>query len=101
MALDTLIVPPYSHVLDEEVWVKLIAINYYGESLISEPGNDGLVKLDPDAPVNLDNNPLVTDHTKIMFLWDEGASNGGIQVLDYFIYYDEGSHWLTGEATFV
>lgn len=93
--------PPYSHVLDEEVWVKIIAINYYGESPISEPGNDGLVKLIPDAPVNLDNDPVVTDHTKIRFLWDEGSSNGGIPVLDYAIYYDEGSNWLDGEANFV
>ena len=45
--LDTLIAEPWSLYMDEEVWVKIIAINAYGESEISEPGNDGLIKFPP------------------------------------------------------
>jgi hypothetical protein len=55
--LDTLIVEPYSLVLNEEIWAKVIAYNVYGDSPYSEPGNDGLTKLIPDAPVNLENDP--------------------------------------------
>jgi len=69
VALDTLIVPPWSLTLNEEVWVKVIAYNVYGDSPFSEPGNNGLVKLIPDAPIELLNDPIATDHTKIGFSW--------------------------------
>jgi hypothetical protein len=74
--------------MNEEVWVKIIAVNFYGESPISEAGNDGLVKLVPDAPINLFNDHLITDHTKIKLYWEEGLINGGLEVEDYAIYYD-------------
>lgn len=83
--------------MNEEVWVKVIAINMYGESLISDKGNDGLVKLVPDAPINLFNDHLITDHTQIKLYWEEGPINGGLTVEDYTIYYDNG----TGDGVFV
>lgn len=55
MSLARLIVAPWSLTMNDEVWAKIIAINAYGESEVSEPGNNGLVKLVPDAPVNLQN----------------------------------------------
>lgn len=88
VALDTLIVPPYALVMNEEVWAKIIAINYYGESLYSEPGNNGLVKLIPDAPVNLLDDRTVTNDDRIKFTYEQGASDGGDPVLDFSIYYD-------------
>jgi hypothetical protein len=89
--VDLLIFPPYSLVLNEEVWVKIVAVNFYGESPISDAGNNGLVKLVPDAPIALFNDHLVTDHTQIKLYWQEGLSNGGLVVEDYAIYYDQGS----------
>jgi hypothetical protein len=53
--LSTLITDPYNLVLDEEVWVKVIAYNVYGDSELSVAGNGALTKLVPDAPVNLAN----------------------------------------------
>jgi hypothetical protein len=88
--LDTLIVEPYSLVLNEEIWAKIIATNFYGDSPFSEPGNDGLTKLIPDAPVNLVNDPIVTDAFSIKFDWVDGASDGGRPVIDYRIFYDQG-----------
>jgi hypothetical protein len=41
--------------LNEEIWAKIIATNVYGDSPYSSAGNNGLVKLIPDAPVNLIN----------------------------------------------
>lgn len=86
--LDTLIVEPYSLVLNEEVWAKIIAINFYGDSPYSEPGNNALTKLIPDAPVNLQNVPAETDAFSIVFTWEDGSSDGGMPVLDYRIFYD-------------
>jgi hypothetical protein len=88
VALDTLIVPPWALVMNEEVWVKIIAINVYGESEESEPGNDGLVKLIPDAPVNLLDDRTVTNDDRIKFTYEQGASDGGDLVIDFSIYYD-------------
>jgi hypothetical protein len=59
--LDTLIVAPYSLVLNEEIKAKIIATNVYGDSPYSEVGNDGLTKLIPDVPINLANNAVITD----------------------------------------
>ena len=44
----------------------------------------------PDAPINLLNDPTVTDASKIKFIWDQGASSGGVPVIDYDVYYDQG-----------
>jgi hypothetical protein len=43
----------------------------------------------PDAPVNLQNDAAVTDASKIKFTWSQGASNGGVPVIDYDVYYDQ------------
>lgn len=51
----------------------------------------------PDAPVNLVNDESYTTDTVIRFTWNDGASDGGSPVLDYTVYYDEG----TGSDNFV
>jgi hypothetical protein len=55
------------------------------------------VKLVPDAPINLVNDPTVTTDLRIRFTWTEGLSNGGDEVLDFSVYYDQG----TGSGDFV
>lgn len=87
----TLTAAPYNLVLDEEIWVRVTANNFYGDSDPSEATNSGLVQLIPDAPVSLLNGPSVTDATQIKLTWSDGASNGGSVVLDYTVYYDQGS----------
>jgi hypothetical protein len=39
--------------LNEEIYAKVIASNFYGDSPISTSGNGGLIALVPDAPVSL------------------------------------------------
>jgi hypothetical protein len=65
--------------------------------VISEPGNNAVIQLVPEPPINLENvpfdivdrnNPETTTDTQIRFTWDEGLNNGGVPVLDYDIYYD-------------
>jgi hypothetical protein len=45
----------------------------------------------PDAPVSLTNDPSTTIDTVIRFTWSDGASDGGSPVIDYTVYYDQGS----------
>jgi hypothetical protein len=100
VALDTLIISPYNLILDESIFVKIIASNYYGDSDYSDPGNGALTKLIPDAPINLVRD-IATNAYTIAFTWDEGASNGGEVVINFDIYYDQalgGDYVLLEEA---
>jgi hypothetical protein len=74
--------------MNEGIFAEIIATNYYGNSPASPIGNGGLVKLVPDAPISLTNDPSLTSASSISFYWDQGASNGGTPVIDYSIYYD-------------
>lgn len=87
--LSTLTKAPYNLVLDEEVWVKVIASNVYGDSVLSVAGNGALTKLVPDAPINLANIAALTDATSISFAWQDGTSDGGRPVLDYRVFFDQ------------
>lgn len=78
-------------ILDESVWAKIISTNVYGDSVISDPGNNAVIQLVPDAPINLFNDPATTSDLVIKFTWDEGAHNGGVDVIDFDIYYNQGS----------
>jgi hypothetical protein len=53
IALLTLRSAPYNLVQGDEVWVKIISINTYGESVISQPGNNAVIQLVPEPPINL------------------------------------------------
>ena len=45
----------------------------------------------PSAPVSLANNLSVTLATQIGLTWLDGASNGGTQITEYEVWYDEGN----------
>jgi len=42
----------------------------------------------PSPPIDLTNDPTVTDDQTIKFTWSEGVSNGGESVVDYRVWYD-------------
>jgi hypothetical protein len=44
-----------------------------------------------DAPVSLVNDHLTTTDTVIRFTWNDGSSDGGNVVIDYTVYYDQGT----------
>lgn len=58
---------------------------------MSDPGNGAVIQLVPDAPVNLADDPLTTSDVQIRFTWQDGASDGGIAVQDYTVFYDQGN----------
>jgi len=41
-----------------------------------------------DAPINVANNALITNKTKIGLTWSPGLSNGGKAVIDYRVSWD-------------
>ena len=44
----------------------------------------------PNAPINLQNDADTTDAFNIRFTWAEGVENGGTEVLDFIVYFDQG-----------
>ena len=88
VSLETLKTSPYNLVLYDNVNVKIIAANVYGESVESTVGTGAFIQLVPDAPVSLANDPTTTTDTNIRFTWSDGASDGGTPVVDYAVYYD-------------
>lgn len=58
---------------------------------MSAAGNGAIITTNPDAPINLANNPLVTKSNQIGFTWSAGAANGGTPVIDYRINFDDGT----------
>ena len=78
-------------VKDDSVNVKVISVNFYGDSVESVIGTGAVIQLVPDAPVSLTNDPTVTTDTQIRFTWSDGASDGGNSVIDYAVYYDQGT----------
>jgi hypothetical protein len=91
ISLVTLKASPYLLVKDDSVMVKIISVNVYGESDYSSQGSGAVIQLVPDAPISLANDPLTTTDIVIRFTWSDGISDGGIAIIDYTVYYDQGT----------
>jgi hypothetical protein len=81
--ISALIVAPYSLPWGSHVFTQVYAINQVGMSPASSEGNGAKIITNPDSPVNLANDPDNTTGTQIRFSWEEGAANGGSDVIDY------------------
>lgn len=79
---------PYSLTFGNSILVKVVAINYYGESQESDAGNGAIILLVPDAPILLADNTAVTTAYVIGFTWSDSFSTGGSPVIDYRVSYD-------------
>jgi hypothetical protein len=79
---------PFDLVLGDHIYAKITAINSYGRSLESVPGDGSAMVQPPDAPVNFANNPAVTIATNIGLQWSHGLSDGGEDVIDHTVTYD-------------
>lgn len=80
---------PFNLLLGYSINIKVVATNDYGDSEVSDPGNGGVIVLVPDPPLNLQNDPSVTDKATIRFTWTDGASDGGETIIDYRVSYDQ------------
>lgn len=79
---------PFSLQWGSSIWAKITAVNIYGNSVVSDPGNDAIILRVPDIPLDFSNVPEVTSATQIGLSWVEGTQNGGTPVIDYTIQYD-------------
>jgi hypothetical protein len=50
-------VAPYSLLLGNDILARVVAINAYGDSVVSAIGGGAVILLTPDAPVSLANIP--------------------------------------------
>lgn len=76
---------PYSLPWGSSVFAKVMATNVYGNSLYSEPGNDGVIVRIPDKPVNLLEDTSHRSKSTLGLTWNDGVENGGLPILDYRI----------------
>jgi hypothetical protein len=91
ITLVTLKASPYLLVKDDSVVATIVSVNVYGESEQSSEGSGAVIQLVADAPISLANDPLTTTDTVIRFTWSDGLSDGGTAVIDYTVYFDQGS----------
>ena len=52
---------PYSLILGDSVYAKVVAYNIYGDSVSSDAGNGATIVLVPNPPVSLADNTTVTN----------------------------------------
>lgn len=81
----TLIAVPYNLPWGSDVYATVSAINVVGTGLPSIEGNGAIILTNPDAPINLANEPSVTLGDQIGLVWEDGSSNGGTSIVDYRI----------------
>jgi hypothetical protein len=91
ISLTVLKASPYLLVKDDSVVAKIVSVNAYGESDQSSQGSGAVIQLVADAPISLTNDHSTTTATVIRFTWNDGSSDGGTSVIDYTIFYDQGT----------
>ena len=91
LPISTLQASPFNLLWGASVYAKVIATNVVNSSDISLEGNGAVIVTNPDPPVSLTNIASVTSATRIGISWSAGVSNGGTQVLDYRISWDQGA----------
>jgi hypothetical protein len=84
-----LVIAPFNLPWGSSIYATITAANIVGDSLASEPGNGAIILTNPDAPLNLANDPAITTANQIAITWNEGTNDGGSPVVDYTISYKE------------
>ena len=69
MPISVFIDAPYSLSLGDSIYTQIIAINYYGQSILSYRGTGATCVLVPSPPITLKNNPNVTSESSVGFTW--------------------------------
>lgn len=68
-----------------QIWAKVVATNFYGDSGTSEPGDNAVIVAVPDRPINLDEDYSQRTASTLGLTWEDGTDPGGLPVLDYRI----------------
>ena len=81
---------PYNHPWGAGIYVKIAAINIVGSSAYTDLTNGAIILTTPSAPQNLIENPTLTNKNQIGLQWSLVEEDGGTNILDYRIWYDNG-----------
>lgn len=87
--MNTLKTTPFEIVWGDHIWAKVVAINDYGYSEESDPGNNAQIITYPDAPLNFAEDYSLRTATSASLTWLQGSANGGSPVIDYQVVYDD------------
>ncbi len=83
---------PYNLIWGAKVYAKIIVSNVIGSSPASEAGNGATIQNGPTYPLGLAENRAWTTSYAIGLVWGDVADNGGSQVIDYRVWFDQGSN---------
>ena len=64
-----LITSPFNLPWGSSVYVELVAINNYGNSLVSNSGNGAIITTNPGAPINVIENFSLRTKSSLAFSW--------------------------------
>lgn len=78
---------PFNLAWGSSIHSIIIATNVRGDSVASDSGNGAIIYTNPDTPLNLQNDPLVTMGNQIGLTWEAGLADGGTPVIDYKLSY--------------
>ena len=77
------------------VYAKVVAVNVYGYSNPSEPGNGATLQTNPDAPIQVLEVFDYRTETDLGISWTDGF-DGGTPIIYYEVQYDQGiGSWTT------
>jgi hypothetical protein len=85
---DDLRATPFDLLWGSHIYAKIAAINLMGSSSFSVAGNGAQITREPDPPTNIVKDTLVSNAITIGIIWDNGVESGGLDVLDYRVWYD-------------
>jgi hypothetical protein len=69
---------------------RISATNIKGTCAYSDVGFGGIIEKNPDAPINLANDPPNTNAFAVAMTWEEGPIYYGALVIDFTISWDQG-----------
>ena len=81
---------PLSLKWGDHVFANIVAVNVKGSSVVSDNGNGAQILTIPDAPINVAEVVALTNAETCSFTWDAGVNNGGTEVIDYRVSFNQG-----------
>lgn len=74
---------PFSLAWGDSVSANVIAVNAYGNSVVSPDGNGATIITTPDSPITLVELIAQRTTSTLGLSWSDGSSDGGSEVIDY------------------
>ena len=91
MQISNLIVTPFDLAWGQGVYASVTAYNVYGVSETSHIGSGVIILTIPDSPLEFVEDTIVRTRSTIGLTWQKGVNNGGTDVIDYRINFDQGN----------